>query len=74
MVGSKDLGKVTVKAILTRKIGKEAANRVVKKLNDAHQQGKSGDELKKLFKDAMSQEGHNISTEDSGILFGFFVP
>ena len=74
MVGSKDLGKVTVKDILAGKIGEEAADRVVQKLNDAHQKGKRGDDLKELFKDAMSEEGHDIDTEASGILYGFFVP
>jgi len=74
MAGSKDLGKVTVKAILADKIGEEAADRVVQQLNDAHQKGKRGDELKKQFKDAMSKEGYDIGTEDSGILYGFFYP
>jgi hypothetical protein len=74
MAGSKDLGKKTVKDILASKIGKDAADRVVDQLNDAHQQGKSGDELKKHFKDAMAKEGHDIDSEHSGILYGFFVP
>lgn len=74
MAGPLDLGQVTVKDILSGKIGKEAADRVVKQLNKAHQQGKRGDELKKQFKDAMAEEGHDIGSEDSGILYGFFVP
>ena len=74
MTGPTDLGQKTVKDILAGKIGKEAADRVVNQINDAYQQGKAGDELKKHFKDAMAQEGHDISSEDSGILYGFFVP
>jgi uncharacterized protein with von Willebrand factor type A (vWA) domain len=74
MVGPKDLGQKTVKDILAGKIGKEAADRVVNQLNDAHQQGKRGDDLKKHFQDAMAKEGHDIGSEHSGILYGFFVP
>jgi hypothetical protein len=74
MAKPKDLGNATVRDILESKIGKDAADRVVKKLNDAQEQGKGGDELKKCFKDAMSKEGHDITAEDSGILYGFYVP
>jgi hypothetical protein len=74
MTGPTDLGQVTVKDILAGRIGKEAADRVVKQLNDAHQQGERGDDLKKHFKDAMANEGHDIGSEHSGILYGFFVP
>ncbi len=69
-----DLGQITVSDFLKKKLGDEAAERVLKEVNDAHQAGKQGEDLHRHFKDAMKKEGHDITTEESNIMFGFLVP
>ena len=52
-----DIGELTVKEILTRRLGEEGAARVLKEINDAYQKGKRGDDLRKRFEDAVKKEG-----------------
>lgn len=66
-----DIGNLTVKEQLEKKMGAEKAGRVLKKLNDAHA---NGEDLHKTFKDAVESEGHDVKQESSDILYGFFVP
>jgi hypothetical protein len=69
-----DLGDKTVKALLEESIGSEAAGRVMKEVNDAYQQGKSGEELHQYFKNAVEKEGKKVTSDKSDILFGFLAP
>jgi uncharacterized protein YpuA (DUF1002 family) len=70
-----DLGSKTIREVLKQKVKDEAAlDRVLKKVNDAYDKGTTGDQLKKIFKDAMQTEKYDISKEESGILYGFYVP
>lgn len=69
-----DLGDKTVREILEKSMGPKAAGRVMQKVNDAYQQGKSGKELHQYFKDAVEQEGKKITTDESDILYGFLAP
>lgn len=52
-----DIGKVTVKEILEKKLGEEKTTRVLNEFNDAFQKGKRGEELREHFKDAVKKEG-----------------
>jgi len=69
-----DLGGKTVKQLLEESIGSAAAGRVMKDVNDAHKQGKSGQELYQLFTDAVKKEGKKVTSDTSDILFGFLAP
>ena len=66
-----DIGNVTVKDLLKKKIGPEAANRVVKEVNEGHKKGKRGKDLQKHYQDAMKKEGHDIPADPGDILYGF---
>jgi uncharacterized protein with von Willebrand factor type A (vWA) domain len=52
-----DIGQVTVKEILEKRLGKEKAAGVLKEINDAYQKGKRGEDLQEHFKDAIKKEG-----------------
>ena len=69
-----DLGNKTVKEILEKSLGPDAASRVMQKVNDAYQQGKRDKELHQQFIDAMQYEGKPITADQSDILFGFIAP
>jgi hypothetical protein len=69
-----DLGDKTVREILEKSIGQEAAGRVMAEVNDAHKQGKRGEDLHLQFRDAMKKEGHEITSDKSDILYGFIAP
>jgi hypothetical protein len=55
--GIMDIGQLTVKEILAKRLGKEKTVRVLKEINDAYQKGKRGDDLQEDFKDAVKREG-----------------
>jgi hypothetical protein len=69
-----DLGNQTAKEILEKRMGPEAASRVMKKVNEAYKQGKSGDDLRKVYKEAVEKEGKKVTSDQNDILFGFLVP
>jgi len=69
-----DLGEKTVRQLLEERIGSAATGRVMQEVNDAHQQGKSGEELYQLFTDAVKKEGKSATADASDILFGFLAP
>lgn len=52
-----DIGQVTIKEILTGRLGEEGTTRVLKEINEAYQKGKSGDDLREQFEDAVKKEG-----------------
>ena len=66
-----DIGSVKVKDLLEKKIGADAADRVVKSVNDGFEQGKRGKDLQKHYQDAMKQEGHDVTKDPGDILYGF---
>jgi hypothetical protein len=61
MVNDLDFGEKTVREILEKKLGKDAADRIINEVNNAHQQGKRGEELIKHFKDTLAKGGHDTS-------------
>jgi len=69
-----DLGKLTVKEVLEKKLGKEATDRVLTKVNNASASGKKGDELQQVFKDALTKEGQTVTSDQSDISYGFIIP
>lgn len=69
-----DLGKVTVKELLEKKVGPDGAKRVLKAVTDSYKSGKRGEELHEDFKDAMIAEGHDVGSDDSDIVYSFFIP
>ena len=69
-----DLGQTTVRDFLKKKLGDEAAERVLKEVNDAQLAGKQGEGLYRIFKDAVKKEGFDITVEESNIMYGFLVP
>jgi hypothetical protein len=52
-----DSGQVTVKEILEKRLGKKKAARVLKRINDAYQNGMSGEELQEHLTNAVKKEG-----------------
>lgn len=52
-----DIGEVTVKEILEKRLGEEKAARVLNEINDAYQSGKSGEELREHLTSAVKKEG-----------------
>jgi hypothetical protein len=69
-----DLGGKTVKQLLEESIGSAAAGRVMKEVNDAHQQGKPVEDIYQIFTDAVKNEGKTVPSDKSDILFGFLAP
>jgi 2-hydroxy-3-keto-5-methylthiopentenyl-1-phosphate phosphatase len=75
MAAATDLGSKSLRDILQKKVSdKDALDRVLSSINDAYAKGTTGEQLKAVFRDAMLKEGYDISKEDSGILYGFYVP
>lgn len=54
-----DIGEVTVKDILEKRLGEEKAANVLKGINDAYQSGKNGEELQEHLFSAVKKEGLN---------------
>ena len=52
-----DLGQLTVKQILEKRLGDEKATGLLKEVNDVYQQGKRGKELQKHLMDAIKRQG-----------------
>lgn len=69
-----DFGERTLKQALEKKLGTEKAAKVIKSLSEAHDQGKSGEELHKHYKAALAQEGHADKSGKDDISYGFFIP
>ncbi len=59
MVNDLDFGGKTVREIFEKKVGKDAAKKIIKEVNNAYKQGKRGEELKKHFKDFLAKEGYD---------------
>jgi predicted membrane GTPase involved in stress response len=75
MANETDLGSWTIKDVLKKKVADDAAlKRILDEINAAYAKGIIGDELIAIFKEAMEKEGYDISTEQSGILYGFYIP
>jgi hypothetical protein len=72
MVKDMDFGGKTVREILEKKLGKDAADQIVNEVNNAHQQGKRGEDLMKHFKDTLAQGGYD--TSDSSFSMVIAVP
>ena len=69
-----DIGKLTVKEILEKKLGTEKSKKVLDSLNDAHKAGKKDEELHKHLKDSLEKEGYDTQKDESGIVYGFVFP
>lgn len=72
MVKDMDFGGITIREILEKKLGKEAAARIINEINNAHQQGKRGEDLRKHFKDTLAQDG--FDTLDSSYSCVIAIP
>jgi len=71
MMDNIDIGTVTVKDLLEKKVGKEAADRVVKAVNEGYQKGLRGEDLQKHYQGVMQKEGHDVPSDPGDILYGF---
>jgi len=71
MMDAFDIGSVNVKDLLEKKLGADAADRVIGQVNDGYQKGKRGKDLQKHYQDAMTQEGHDVTKDPGDILYGF---
>ncbi len=65
-----DIGSVTIKDLLEKKMGEQKAAKVLKKVDHACSKGITGDELRDVFKEAIEKEGH----EPESILYAFHRP
>jgi len=67
-----DIGQVTIKEILTRRLGEEGTARVLKEINEAYQKGKGGDDLREQFEDAVKKEG--LDPDDVNLVVNNVIP
>ena len=66
-----DIGNVSVKELLEKKMGPEGAQRVIDAVNDGYKNGKRGNDLQQQYQDAMVKEGQDIPSDPGDILYGF---
>ena len=68
MVEDMDFGGKTVRDILEKQLGKDAADNVINEINEAHKQGKRGEKLRQHFKDILARDGHDTSDSSYGCI------
>lgn len=66
-----DLGKKTVRDIFKKKIGEKNTEEILAKVNEAYENGKRGEELTSLFKQALMDKGLDTSDSSYGCVIAF---
>ena len=66
-----DFASLTLKDLLEKSFGAGTAGKVLQEGNEAFQKGLKGQDLVDVFRNVLKQDGHDLDSEASGVVFGF---